>query len=196
MITKLSTKMTAYFVFKNIIQIEEKEIYEYSFELMLATLFNLIVILAIGFGTCNFIGTILFAVTFATIRTVAGGYHASTHFRCMILLIVDFSILIIMLELLPIQIMSIVNIVILALGAMAILIMPTVDNANNELSNKRKNKVKLVSVMYVIIYSAISIVLICFSLDKIALSITYSIFSVALSMLAGLIKNKFVGEKL
>lgn len=195
MITKLSNKITAYFVVKDIISIEEIDIYEYSFELMLASIFNLIAIIAIGFGTSNFIETILFAITFVTIRTVAGGYHASTHFRCMIILIIDFSALIIMLELMPAYIMNIVNIILIVVGVIIILILPTVDSANNKLSSERKNKLKLISVLYVVFYSVVSMVLIYFSIDMIALSITYSVFSVALSMLAGTIKNNFKGGK-
>ncbi len=194
MITRLSNKVTAIFVAKGIIEQDDHEVYEYSFELMIATLFNLILILAIGFGTCNFLTTVLFAITFATIRTVAGGYHAGSHFRCMAILVVDFSILIVMLELMPARIMNIFNIVLLSFGAVAILILPSVDSINNELSKKRKNKLKLISVIYVTLYTVSSIVLIYYSLYKIALSITYAIFSVSLSMIAGIIKNKFKGE--
>lgn len=59
------------------------EIYVYGFEILLSTIFNMASIFIFSFILGVFIETVLFTLGFATLRLSAGGYHASSHFKCL-----------------------------------------------------------------------------------------------------------------
>lgn len=67
---------------KKIISDEDREIYEYGFELLLADLFNFLVILLTGGIAHQLWPTVLYILIFVGLRSVCGGYHAKTHLRC------------------------------------------------------------------------------------------------------------------
>ncbi len=78
----MSTKITAFLIKQKIISNEDREIYEYGFELLLADLFNFSVILLIGSVAHRLWPTVLYLLIFVGLRSVCGGYHAKTHLRC------------------------------------------------------------------------------------------------------------------
>lgn len=78
MIAKLAQKMTAYFIKKNVINEEEKETYDYCFEVLIATVINLVILVMLGILTRRCIETAIFCVLFMLLRGAAGGYHANT----------------------------------------------------------------------------------------------------------------------
>lgn len=78
----LSEKITAFLINQKIVPDEDKEIYEYGFDLLLADTFNFAGILLIGAITHQLWLTILYILIFVGLRSVCGGYHAKTHLRC------------------------------------------------------------------------------------------------------------------
>lgn len=78
----MSAKITAFLIEQKIISDEDREIYEYGFELLLADLFNFSVILLTGGIAHQLWPTVLYILIFVGLRSVCGGYHAKTHLRC------------------------------------------------------------------------------------------------------------------
>lgn len=78
----MSAKITAFLIEQKIISDEDREVYEYGFELLLADLFNFSVILLIGGIAHQLWPTALYILIFVGLRSVCGGYHAKTHLRC------------------------------------------------------------------------------------------------------------------
>ena len=111
MLSKLSKKMTHFYLSKNKIEEDECEIYDYCFEIFLSTVLNLITVIIIGFACLRFLETTLFIAVFLTVRVMAGGYHSDTHFRCLLLLVVVFSIFLIMLYFVPVSILVFINLI-------------------------------------------------------------------------------------
>jgi len=180
MITKLSEKLTDYFILKNIIDIGEKETYCYCFELMIAFIFNLSLAIIIGFSFLQFVPTILFIIVFLSLRTFAGGYHAKTHFRCILIFVVVFTSFIIIIK--WCDNFSITNLILSVLGTILLLIFAPLDCKENRVDKKRKRKLKIYTSTFAITYTAIVIVLNIFNYDKIAFSIAYPLAAVALSV--------------
>lgn len=79
---RISAKITAFLIAQKIVHVEDREIYEYGFELLLADLFNLCTILLIGKMLGQLWSTILYLLIFIALRSVCGGYHAKTHLHC------------------------------------------------------------------------------------------------------------------
>ena len=58
------------------------EIYVYGFELIISSIVETGALLLVGFLISKFVETILFLVSFSSIRFFSGGYHANSYFKC------------------------------------------------------------------------------------------------------------------
>lgn len=79
MISKLAKGMACFFSDNKIIAAEDSEVYAYGIELLLSTIFNLVVAIIIALISNEFIPCFFNLTAFVTIRMYAGGYHADTH---------------------------------------------------------------------------------------------------------------------
>ena len=91
MIHKLAAGMASIFVSYGESSEENMDIYTYACEAIIATLFNVLVCMVIGVAFGRLSESITFMVVFVSLRRYVGGYHAKTHFRC----ILTFSIILI-----------------------------------------------------------------------------------------------------
>ena len=80
----IAKRMAAFLVRRGIISEERQtvEIYEYGLELILADLINFVVILLISSMLQGVGSGILYLMCFVSVRIFSGGFHARTHFRC------------------------------------------------------------------------------------------------------------------
>lgn len=84
MIHQLSEKIAFLFCKETIIESDMKEVYAYGLELLFATLFTGSIVFGLSSQLGIFRKTILLLIPFSIIRSYAGGYHAKTHFRCIL----------------------------------------------------------------------------------------------------------------
>ena len=66
------------------------EIYVYGFELIISSIIETGALLLVGFLIGKFVETILFLVSFSSIRFFSGGYHANSYFKCFAVTLVSF----------------------------------------------------------------------------------------------------------
>lgn len=82
MIEKVAGKFTGVLLQESIITDECKEIYQYGTEVIISTILNLISVLILGVVLSATPEGIIYFLILATVRTQAGGYHASSYLRC------------------------------------------------------------------------------------------------------------------
>jgi len=82
MIAQMSKKIALFFISNRIINEEDKEVYEYSLELLLSAVLNFSAVIILAVCTGKIMEASLFVLGFVPLRTLAGGYHAKNHFRC------------------------------------------------------------------------------------------------------------------
>jgi accessory gene regulator B len=70
---------------------ENRDIYVYGLDVLLSTAANILCVLAIGAVAGRFAATLIFLAGFVALRSVAGGYHASTHFRCFLIMLAAYA---------------------------------------------------------------------------------------------------------
>lgn len=92
MITRSAGKITDLLLKEQIILPENREIYQYGLEMMISTAFNTIAVLALGGVGGNVALAVMYILTLATLRPYAGGFHASSYFRCGLLYCVMFVV--------------------------------------------------------------------------------------------------------
>lgn len=189
MIAKLARKMTEYFIKKNVIKEEEKDTYDYCFEVLIATVINLIILVVLGIFTKRYIETAIFCVFFMLLRGAAGGYHANTHAGCLLTLLIVYGILLATL-LLSSNILFYAGIFLFVIALIIFIIIAPVDNKNKilEITEKKRLKKKLLIIISII--TIVFTVLMFFKSTYIyAYTISYVMFSVAILILMGKIKN-------
>lgn len=70
---------------------EDRDIYVYGLDVLLSTALSVICVLAIGAATGRLLATVIFLACFIALRSAAGGYHASTHLRCFLIMLAAYA---------------------------------------------------------------------------------------------------------
>ena len=183
LLSKISKKMSSHFIKRGDILEEEREVYDYYFEIMLSTVLNALFLIVCGIVLNNFINTILFMIGFVIFRTVSGGFHASSHMKCFLTLVSVFFLLIIMLKFIPMQWMNILTIIWLLISTLLIYFIAPVEHKDNPLDDKTREKLKKCAQILSVLISLIIIVLIfTIGFSKYIFSFCYGMFAVAISI--------------
>ena len=73
---------------RGLIQEEEREIYEYGFDVTIYTIWSTAVLFLIGLVFRQFLASLIIVLGFYTFQSTGGGYHANTHLKCLLTMIV------------------------------------------------------------------------------------------------------------
>ncbi len=82
MIAKLSRIIADFFVRQKVVPEEQREVYEYGFELSISSVIGILIVLAIGLVSRRFWESVVFYIVFCFTRLFTGGYHAPNHILC------------------------------------------------------------------------------------------------------------------
>ncbi|MEG1509803.1 MAG: accessory gene regulator B family protein, partial [Clostridia bacterium] len=176
MLSKISKKLTSYFIKTNTIKEDDRAVYDYCFEIMLSTLLNLFALIIIGICTKRYLETFLFSVGFMLLRGSAGGFHASTHIGCFFSLMLFYGIMLIMLEFVPKTVLFYISLCFCAIAGIIILVLAPVDSKNKPLTKDEIKKQRKKSIIYFIVLLLITVILLIFDASRIyafALSYTF-----------------------
>ena len=80
--------LTQKYIDHGMISEEEREVYEYGFDITIYTIWSTTALLLLGLLLKQFIATIILVLGFYTFQTTGGGYHAKTHLRCFLTMVV------------------------------------------------------------------------------------------------------------
>ncbi len=192
MINQMSKRISSFYIKNNIIGKSEKEIYEYSLELLFSFIVNLFFIMLLSLLVHRFGETALYVVGFFSLRVVAGGYHARNHFRCLLLTICTYLIFLLIISFLQISMYLSFTITNLVLSVILIFTFAPVADTNKPFSEKEFYKYKKSSRLIISIYLSISILFsIVFRNTPIAVSLSIGILFASTSLaIARIIQRK------
>lgn len=191
MIHKIAGKITDYYIKKQTLAEDDREMYVYCFELLVATVFNVTVMAIIGIATKLYLETLLFLVGFMTMRGITGGYHADTHLKCFLTIIFIYSVYVTALKLVPSEILFYISIAFTVFFAIIIPILSPVDTEFKPLTKEEysQNKKKCIAAMTV--FLILNILLYLFDKTKaFAICISYPLFATSVLLILGIIKNR------
>lgn len=185
-----SKRIASFFVLNNLISNEDAPVYAYGIELMLATILNTIVVCAIGIALGRFIETILFLASFAVLRSFGGGYHASTHVKCLLVLVASFAANMVVLRIVPADYILVTSLVLQLVSIHLIFKYAPVESENKPLSDKEKQSYKMKSRSWSLALAAIAWIgsLVFPRGQELFFSITLGLFTAAGSTCAAVIK--------
>lgn len=151
---KLSAQnITSFLIYNNEIKEDERDVYQYGFETLIASTLYFITVLCLGNIFDKFIHTLLFMLCYCPIRQFSGGYHADSYRECFMTFISLYLINVCTLNIFIHKIPNIVVILIVLLCAIGIAKLSPQEHRNNPLSAKEKEKYKKIVKRLVIFYT-------------------------------------------
>lgn len=160
MIKSCANKMTSFLIFNKTISKEEYEIYSYGFEILIAFIVNIAVILMIGYKLNIFVETVLFLMCYCPIRQFAGGYHADNYKKCLLVFMLIYSTNVFILNKLMYSELYYIVMILALISYVGICIISPLEHRKNPLSftEKQNHKKKVIlSTGLVLILSIIGI---------------------------------------
>lgn len=147
MIHSVALVIADFFVSKDVITEEEKEVCAYGMELIISGIISVALVLIIGLITGNIWYAVVYNIMMVVIRLYTGGYHADTHVGCNVCYCMAFIISMVLLKA-QTYIKSDVAIWLVALaGYLIIVLNAPLEHHNKKLTMKQKHEYMIISFM-------------------------------------------------
>ena len=196
MYQKVAKRISASLIKNGIIDANNREIYEYSYEIMISqTVYILIMILiSLMFGAV--FESLAFFMGFSICRKFSGGYHASTYIKCHIIFAVNQIVFLLLVKFMKSEYFGLTAILMVIVSFFIIFAVAPIDHPNkpfdeNEFS-KYKKRSRVFATLLIPLYTLIYI------LDKnniFSFSFCIGIFSVSMSLLYAFFERRKSNEE-
>jgi accessory gene regulator B len=193
MISLLSKSIAIFLLKKEIITSEDIEICEYGFELMIATVIGLGLVLLSGLIMGEFILSVVFYVVFVIVRFFTGGYHANTHLKCKLTLILCCNFVLIMTKLLICTSNVYTIIALHSVYLFAVLVFSPVENANAPIEADLKRRNRKISIIMAITITFTGIIGYYYFM-KIIVSESLTVFVIAYLIIIAKLKGRRIKD--
>ena len=188
MIAKLSRIIADFFIRQKIVPEEQREVYEYGFELSISSAIGILIILAIGLISGRFWESVVFYIVFCFTRLFTGGFHASTYLRCKIIL-TGTLLTVLAADWLLGEIEDYYWFILHFYSLVIVCQFAPVENPNKELTKRQKVRCKVISIVAMAVWLAVMFLfrVLDSELDHI---VALTLFCVANLMLLGIFKER------
>ena len=166
---------------------EDSEVYAYGIELLLSTIFNLIIAIIIALISNEFIPCVINLTAFVTIRMYAGGYHADTHWGCMLTLVCVLSAFILIIKTFSTATIRFLSPILWVLSVLILYKFAPVEHPNKPISEKKKMKLRKKSLISFFIWTIFCIIFYFVKTEVCFYAVT-GIFTLTCAMVAEKIK--------
>jgi len=195
MIAQMSRNISSFFITQGIIQEDDREVYVYSFEVLLSASASFLTLIILAFLSHTVLETALYLLGFIPLRQIAGGYHAPNHFRCYITMLSVYALFLLLLFFVPVEFIFPALILCGILSTVLVFVFAPSEDSNKPLSSEECAYFRRKSRFFIIGYVVLIGLLATFIEDKtVAFALTLGVFSVALSLLVNQIRYQRVAE--
>jgi len=192
----MSRKLSSLFISHEIIPAEDKEVYEYSFEVLLSMLVSFVVLFSIAILTGTVTNTMVYLTGFIPLRLVAGGYHAKTHFRCLVILMCAYATFLLLQHMLLAEFLIYGIVLSTIVSVILVFFFAPADDSNKPMTEAEKIFSKKKSRILIVCCAVAVFLLITFIVDlRVAFSFALGNLTVAISLPANMVKYKIMEVK-
>lgn len=173
---------------------EDKEVqdfYRYGIEITISSFLNIFLVLTLGIIIHHFFESIVYLALFIIVRSITGGYHADTYFRCNLLMCVTFTLTTIFNQFTRNNITKPYLIMIVLISELIVSIYSPVENENKPIKESKKHYLKIAGIIVTLVLNVYGVLT---SYNYMSTMIIYTIFLIAILIVAAKIKEKR-GEK-
>lgn len=190
MLNVISNAVATLFINNGIADEEDRDIYIYSVNVLLYNVATFIFILVLSFLFHNVIETLVFLLTFVSLRRYTGGYHAETRIKCFLASVTVYVLAVIVgtyfTDRGAVWILSLVMII---CSCMLILFSP-INSDKMQFSENKMNKFRVKSRVSLGILLVLACVLYYFQLSEYAVYISLGIISTSISLMIEIMKRR------
>ena len=135
--------LTQNFINRGMISEEEREIYEYGFDITIYTIWSTAALLLIGLLLHQFFPAVILIFGFYTFQTTGGGYHSKTHLRCFLSMVAG---LLVGLSTVFIKDHHTLLWILLGIGALLLFLVPLVLHPNKSYLEEERKRLTIKSI--------------------------------------------------
>lgn len=188
---KLANTITDYYIRKNIISNEKREIYSYGFKLIIADVINYAIVILFGIVFNRLTESITFLITLCGLRQFSGGFHAKSFWLCRLSMIVTCLCVIMLTDMVTYTgFECIIVILVNAISVAFITKNAPIVHPNKPLSDKQKHNNKIKSIITSMFLSVISIIIVATTDIKFGVTISITLLAVVILMIIGMAVQK------
>lgn len=191
MIEKISNKLLNYLISSHKIKNDNEIIdyYRYGIEITISSILNIVLIISIGVVTKNIMESLMFLLCFIPLRQVTGGYHAETYFKCNLLFVIVFCLLLVIYKM-SVEILTNYAVIMMLIFSLTIFITECpIENMNKPLNEEQKKINKKKAIILGTLYGCIGVLSKVLSYD-IGVIFLYTLVLIAILVIAAMIKNR------
>ena len=182
---------------QGIIQKNDIDKCKYGIDIFLSSFIEILSILLIAIFMKAFLETVLLFVAFIPLRVYAGGYHADTKLKCYLISLGMYGIFYTIMKFVPCNTYQIINLFCTVFSTVIVVLNAPVIHFNKTINDIEKKHYRKFSID-ICLTETVIIILLSAALpqNKIAMSLTIGQTSVAVSMIAAIMKNIFAKSKI
>lgn len=180
MLHSFSKTIASFFTHKRFISKNQIETYTYCFEFLLSTLLFSSSIIFIAWMNNAIVPSIFFYISFYYFRSVLGGFHAKSHFRCYVLSITTFFIFLVLYRLLNTN--TNITLIFLLLSSYLIIRYAPIAHKNRLFSYEEYRYFRKKSLYSLFLFWILVLSLIMLQFHQTAFCISYGIAQAAISL--------------
>lgn len=184
MYQKVAKKITSFFIDNKIINDSEREIYEYSYEVIISQTVYIIIMILVSLIFGAVFESLAFFIGFFICRKLSGGYHASTYTKCHILFSINQIVFLLLLRFIKTEYFGLISTILIIISVIIIFAVAPIDHPNKPFNEQKFLKYKKQSRFFATIL--IPTYMIVYILDKnnlFCFCFSIGIFSVCVSLL-------------
>ena len=193
MISLLSKSIALFLLRKDIISSDNIEIYEYGFELMIATIIGFGLVLISGLVMGEFILSLVFYAIFVIVRFFTGGYHANTHLKCKMTLLSCCILVLAMTKVLTHYCSAFTIIGLHSVYLFTVFAFSPVENVNAPIDNDLKQRNRKISIIMAIAITILSIIG-YYHFQRIIVTESLTVFVIAYLIIIAKIKGRRIKD--
>lgn len=190
MLHKLAVKISDYFKKMNVLKVDQ-EIYTYGIELILGDILNLFILFMLACVLNRILEAAIWSVVFLVSRRYTGGFHAPSHWLCILTTQIGFVLSYFLCEYLNSAAYVIIQIAIIGLGFPILMMIGPIGSPKKPVTQTFYRKKKSALTVYTILITAVFLLTIFFLPNNKALLYAFSAYLVVILLVpAGYIDNK------
>lgn len=189
MFKQLSKNISLMLAANNIITFENREAYSYGIELFLFKSSLYIIVLIIALITHTLIPSVVFVISYTLLRQYSGGYHCKTAEMCMIVSIFMYLFFLLVYKL-DYENTKIFFLISSCMSLIPIAVFSPVENINNPLTLKEKQKYHIIAAIVAVILTALMLLNYYFTVNNIFYAVSYALTADAVLIILGLRRGK------
>ena len=157
-ITSVANRVARWMQHLGIVDPKMLLVYAYGMELLLSGVINVFMIMVISAVLrCPF-AWIIFLLAFIPQRITAGGYHSTTHFRCVMLGTTVFTVFLLAVKIIPQQLLPKIAVLTCVVDLVAVLLFAPIQVAHKPMLTERLKKNRHISIILALVSLISSIV--------------------------------------